>query len=100
MARLDPRHSALGQRQRIAAQRRAGLLCGVFVALTWQVGQHVLTSFVISDRYSVYGVVGSFIAVMVWFYYASAVLFLGAEIVHALSSADDQGGSGPANKSP
>jgi membrane protein len=59
---------------------------GLFVALVWQVGQHLLTSFVISDRYSVYGVVGSFIAVMVWFYYASAVMFLGAEIVRALAS--------------
>jgi membrane protein len=71
---------------------REALGGGFFVALVWQVGQHVLTSFVISDRYSVYGVVGSFIAVMVWFYYASAVLFLGAEVVHALASsgADSQ----------
>ena len=61
---------------RAAVRWRDALCGGVFVALIWQIGQHLLTSFVISDRYSVYGVVGSFIAVMVWFYYASAVIFL------------------------
>ena len=63
---------------RAAVRWRDALCGGVFVALIWQIGQHLLTSFVISDRYSVYGVVGSFIAVMVWFYYASTVIFLGA----------------------
>ena len=53
------------------------------MAVTWQIGQHFLALFVISNHYSVYGVVGAFIAVMVWFYYAGAVVFLGAEIVRA-----------------
>ena len=59
---------------------------GLFAALIWQIGQHILAYFVISDRYGVYGVVGSFIAVMVWFYYAGAVFFLGAELVRALGA--------------
>ena len=55
---------------------RDALCGGVLVAFLWQIGQHFLALFVISNRYSVYGVVGSFIALMVWFYYASAAVFL------------------------
>jgi membrane protein len=40
---------------------------------------------VIAAKYSsAYGVLGSFIAMMVWVYYASTVLFLGAEFVKVL----------------
>jgi membrane protein len=57
---------------------------GLLTAFTWQIGQRVLESIVISDNYSAYGVVGSFLAVMLWMYYASAVVLLGAEFVRAL----------------
>ncbi len=40
--------------------------------------------FVIGDKYNAYGVIGSFIAVMLWMYYACATLFLGAEFVQVL----------------
>ncbi len=69
---------------RAAVRWRDALCGGGLVALVWQIGQHFLAMFVISDRYSVYGVVGSFIALMVWFYYASAAVFLGAEVVRSL----------------
>jgi membrane protein len=55
---------------------------GAFLAsATWEVGRQVLALFVISDRYNTYGVVGSFIAIMAWVYYASNVFFFGAEFV-------------------
>lgn len=54
---------------------------GVLVAVVWWVGQYVLQLFVIGENYSAYGVVGSFIAVLLWLYYASAAVFLGAEFV-------------------
>lgn len=41
------------------------------------------------DQYSAYGVLGALMGVMLWFYYASAVVFLGAEFVHALSEKPD-----------
>ncbi len=69
---------------RAAVRWRDALCGGVLVAFLWQIGQHFLALFVISNRYSVYGVVGSFIALMVWFYYASAAVFLGAEVVRNL----------------
>jgi membrane protein len=61
---------------------------GLLTALTWQIGQRVLESIVISNNYSAYGVVGSFLAVMLWMYYASAVVLLGAEFVRALDVGD------------
>ncbi|MFO0949139.1 MAG: YihY/virulence factor BrkB family protein [Planctomycetota bacterium] len=52
-------------------------------AATWEVGRQLLSMFVVSKRYNAYGVVGSFIALMIWVYYACNVLFLGAEFVRA-----------------
>jgi membrane protein len=65
----------------------AALNGGVFAALIWEIGRQVLASFVIGDRYdSAYGVIGAFIAIMLWAYYAATVLFFGAEFVHTISS--------------
>ncbi|MBL9122365.1 MAG: YihY/virulence factor BrkB family protein [Planctomycetaceae bacterium] len=63
---------------------RQAVAGGIFVAVLWQLGQLLLEVFVIGDRYNAYGVIGSFIAVMLWMYYACAALFLGAEFVQVL----------------
>jgi membrane protein len=64
----------------------AALNGGVFAALIWEIGRQVLASYVIADRYdSAYGVIGAFIAIMLWAYYASTVLFFGAEFVRTIS---------------
>lgn len=64
----------------------AALNGGVFAALIWEIGRQLLASFVIGDRYdSAYGVIGAFIAIMLWAYYAAIVLFFGAEFVHTIS---------------
>jgi membrane protein len=63
---------------------REALAGGVLVAVIWRLGLLVLTPFLIGEKYSAYGVVGSFIAIMIWMYYASAVVFLGAEFVQVL----------------
>jgi membrane protein len=58
---------------------------GVLAAVIWEMGRQFLAAFLIGNKYaSAYGVVGSFIGVMLWIYYASAVLFLGAEFVQVL----------------
>lgn len=70
----------------------AALNGGVFAALIWELGRQVLASFVIGDRYdSAYGVIGAFIAIMLWAYYAAVVLFFGAEFVHTISQRDLDG---------
>jgi len=61
---------------------------GLLTACTWQIGQRILESIVISNNYSAYGVVGSFLAVMCWMYYASAVVLLGAEYVRVIDVHD------------
>ena len=60
---------------------------GRLVAVVWILGQRLLVTFLIGPRYTAYGVVGSFIAVMIWVYYVSVILFLGPEFVAALSRA-------------
>lgn len=66
---------------------------GLFVAVLWQLGQQALEIFVIGDKYNAYGVIGSFIAVMLWMYYACAALFLGAEFVQVIQQRDLERGS-------
>lgn len=70
---------------------RHALAGGVFVSAIWFLGQRVLVVLVIGEIYSAYGVVGSFIAVMLWLYYASTTVFLGAEFVRTLG---DEAASG------
>ena len=59
---------------------------GILTSIVWEVGRLLLASFVIGGKYSsAYGVVGSFIAIMLWIYYAVAMLFFGAEYVQVSS---------------
>lgn len=58
---------------------------GIFAAIAWDIGRQVLARFVIGQHYeSAYGIVGSFLAIMLWAYYAVSVLFLGAELIQAI----------------
>jgi membrane protein len=57
---------------------------GVLAAVAWELGRLILSGFLISKKYSAYGVVGSFIAIMLWIYFASTIVFLAAEYVQLL----------------
>jgi uncharacterized BrkB/YihY/UPF0761 family membrane protein len=60
---------------------------GVLAALIWEVGREILGVFLIGMRYtSAYGAIGSFIAILLWCYYAISILFFGAEYVQAIES--------------
>ena len=55
-----------------------------FAAIMWEIGRYVLAAFLIGDRYATsYAIAGSFIAIMLWVYYAVAVLFFGAEYIQS-----------------
>ena len=69
---------------RVPVRWREAFAGGVLVAAISKLGQYALTSLLIGEKYSVYGVVGSFIAIMLWIYYTSAVIFLGAEFVKTI----------------
>ncbi len=64
---------------------RDALRGGILVAVVWMIGQKILTLLVVGSSYqNAYGVVGSFMAIMLWFYYISATVVLGAEFVRAI----------------
>ncbi len=59
---------------------------GVAAAVVWQFGGQILGRFILSGNYSAYGVVGSFIAFMLWVYGASIILYVGAQLVQVLGN--------------
>ncbi len=62
---------------------------GVAAAL-WEINRQALAALVIAERYSVYGIVGSIIVLLLWVYLASSILFLGAEYVQTVGRARPQ----------
>lgn len=59
---------------------------GLLVSIIWEVGRQVLSAFLIGMRYTTaYGAIGSFIALLLWFYWGVTILFFGAEYVQVLS---------------
>ena len=59
---------------------------GVLAAVLWDVGRELLATFLVKSGYgSAYGVIGSFIAILLWCYYAVAVVFFGAEYIQDVS---------------
>lgn len=58
---------------------------GVLASVLWELGRQALTTYFVQLNYpSAYGIIGSFIAVMLWAFYASVVLLFGAEYVRVL----------------
>jgi membrane protein len=62
---------------------------GVTVAVIWQLGSQLVARFIVGGNYSAYGVVGSFIAIMLWVYCASILLFLGGQLVQVLGHPEE-----------
>lgn len=57
---------------------------GLLAAGTWEIGRLLLATYFSMSKYDAYGVVGALLAAMLWAYYASSVLFLGAEYVQVI----------------
>ena len=68
---------------------------GVTVAAVWQIGSQIVSRFMTAGNYSAYGVIGSFIAIMLWVYCLSIVLFLGAQMVQVLGHPENGNGALP-----
>ena len=85
---------------------------GLLAALIWEIGRQILAAVLIGTRYTAaYGVLGSFIGLMLWCYYGVAVLLLGAEYIEVRwhepvdarpgsSSEGDSPGGGCADEKP
>lgn len=55
---------------------------GLLTAAGWEVGRQILAEFVVRSNYtSAYGVIGAFLGVLLWCYYAVTIVLLGAEYV-------------------
>ena len=63
---------------------------GLLAAVTWEVGRLLLATYFTMSNYNAYGVVGSLLAAMLWAYYGSSVLFLGAEYVQVIRELDQR----------
>ncbi len=58
---------------------------GLVAAILWEVGRQALSAYLLHRNYpNVYGVIGSFLAVMLWAYYAALVVLFGAEYVRVI----------------
>ena len=59
---------------------------GLVAAVLWEGGRQILTVYLLRQNYpTAYGVIGSFIAIMLWAYYATLVVLYGAEFVRAMA---------------
>jgi membrane protein len=57
---------------------------GLLTAVAWEIGRQLITILVARGGYNAYGVVGAFLAVLLWCYYAVAIVLLGAEYIQVL----------------
>lgn len=65
---------------------RFALRGGLLSAVLWEFGRQILGSFLIGMKYTTaYGAIGSFIGLLLWFYWAVTLLLFGAEYVLVLS---------------
>lgn len=58
---------------------------GLLTAAAWEIGRQLLAVFIARGKYtSAYGVVGAFLAVLLWCYYAVTIVLLGAEYIQVI----------------
>lgn len=63
---------------------REALQGGMVAAVLWEIGRQGLSVYLMHTNYQdAYGIIGSFLVVMLWTYYGSMVLLFGAEYVRA-----------------
>lgn len=60
---------------------------GSLAALTWEIGRYFLAWLIISDKYHAFGVVGVFMGLMMWAYYGTYVVLLGATLTRVTAEA-------------
>lgn len=70
---------------KVEVRWREALMGAGLVAVGWEIGRQVLAAYLLRSNYiSAYGTIGSFLAIMLWLYYSSHLVFLGAEFVQCI----------------
>lgn len=65
---------------------RDALRTGLLVAIMWEIGREFLcTTLIGMHSATTYGAIGSFIGLLLWFYYGVTILFFGAEYLQVLT---------------
>ena len=60
---------------------------GLVAAVIWELGRQLTAILLVGQHYSTaYGVIGGFLAILLWGYYGVAVIFYGAEIAQVLNA--------------
>jgi membrane protein len=68
-----------------AVKWRSAFVGGLIASALWEVGRQVLAAYVVADKLpSAYGLIGSFMAVMLWTYYAMLVVLYGAALTKVM----------------
>jgi membrane protein len=58
---------------------------GLLTAAAWEIGRQLLAVFIARSKYaSTYGVIGAFLAALLWCYYAVAIILIGAEYIQVI----------------
>ena len=58
---------------------------GIVAAVLWDIGRQVLSMYLLRQNYpTAYGIIGSFLAILLWAYYATLVMLYGAEYVRVM----------------
>jgi len=58
---------------------------GLLTAAAWEIGRQLLAVFIARGKYaSAYGVIGAFLAILLWCYYAVAIILIGAEYIQVI----------------
>jgi membrane protein len=70
---------------------RAALAGGLLAAVLWEVGRQILAAYVVGEKLpTAYGLIGSFMAIMLWTYYAMIVVLFGAAYTRAVNEEADE----------
>ena len=70
---------------------RAALAGGLLASTLWELGRQLLAAYVVGPKLpTAYGLIGSFIAIMLWTYYAMLVVLFGAAYTRVANEAADE----------
>jgi membrane protein len=64
---------------------------GLLVAVLWEIGRQILAAYVVGDKLpSAYGLIGSFMAIMLWTYFAMIAVLFGAAFARTINEQPEE----------
>ena len=69
---------------------RHAIYGGFLTAILWQPGRYLIATSLISEKYTPFGIVGAFLAVLLWLFYGMNALLFGGTVVHVAGKEREQ----------